>query len=92
MHEFVEVDLSVAVFVDLLDCLRDLLSGIQVLELITCDELQDLLVVDFAAAVSVKHLESRAQVGLFCEHLGIHSCRQELCSSSKALAMMSSIK
>lgn len=77
VHELFEVDFTVAILVDFHDSLCDLILCVEVLKFIAADELQNLLVVDFAAAIDIKHGEGRLQVGLLSKDLGVHRCRQK---------------
>ena len=77
-HELVEVDLSVAVDVDLGDGGVELLLGVHAAELLARQQLEKLVRVDLPAAVLVKHLESGPQVRLSRESLLVHCGRQEL--------------
>ena len=79
VHELFEVDFTVTILVDFHDSLCDLLLCVEVLKFIAADELQNLLVVDFAAAIDIKHGEGRLQVGLLSKDLGVHRCRQKFC-------------
>ena len=76
--ELLEVDLAVAILVDLLDRLVELLLRVDVLEFFSSEERVQLFRVDFATVVLIEHLESRLQVVFAEEGLCAHSRRQEL--------------
>ena len=59
-----EVDFSVTVLVDFADGGFELLLGVHFSEFVAGKKLEELLLVDSAATVSVKHLEGRLKVGL----------------------------
>ena len=64
LEELVEVNFSVTVFIDFTDGGLELLLGVHFSEFVAGKELEELLLVDSAATVSVKHLEGCFQVGL----------------------------
>ena len=82
LEELIEVDFSVTVLIDLVDGGLKLFLRVHRGELVAGKKLEELLLVDPAATVGVKHLEGCFQVALTKEHRGIHSSRQKLCISN----------
>ena len=77
-HELFEVDLAVAVLVDLADGLLELRPRVQVLHAVAREQLGQLTLVDFPTTILVEHVEGRLQVRLSHEHRLVHRRRQEL--------------
>ena len=78
MEEFVEIDLSVTVLVDFGNSLVELLLRVDIAELLTRQQVQELTRVNLATVVHIKHLEGRLKVGLAQEGRRVHGRSQEL--------------
>ena len=61
-EELLEVNLSIAIHINLSDGLIQLFLRVHVFELVTSQELQEFVGVDLTAAIAVEHLESRLEV------------------------------
>ena len=62
LHELVEIDLSVAIDINLGNRGVKLLLGVHAAELVTGQEFEKLVRVDLTTAILVKHLEGGPQV------------------------------
>ena len=82
-HELVEINLAVAVDIDLCNGLVELLLGVHAAELLAREKFEQLAGVDLSAAVLIKHLEGGSEVGFASERLLVHCSRQELCHRVK---------
>lgn len=76
LHELLEIDLSVAVLVNLSNGLVQLLLRVNVAELFAGEQRQQLRRIDLPAVVRVKHLEGCLQVCLSQEGGRVH-CRRD---------------
>ena len=79
VHEFFEVNLAVAVLINLVDCGVQLLLGVDVLHFLTLEKGLELRGIDLAAVVNVEHAEGGLEVILAQECLSIHRGGNELC-------------
>ena len=78
LEELLEVNLSIAVLVDLGNGLVELLLRVDITELFAGEQLEKLAAVDLTAIVRIKHLKGRLKVGLTEEGRRVHRCRQKL--------------
>ena len=84
LKELLEVDLTVAVLIDLGDRLVKLSLRVDISELLASQQLEQFGRIDLPAIVRVEHLEGRLEVCLPQERRCVHSRSQELYSTNSS--------
>ena len=84
LKELLEVDLTVAVLIDLGDRLVKLGLRVDISELLASQQLEQFGRIDLPTIVRVEHLEGRLEVSLPQERRCVHSRSQELYSTNSS--------